>query len=566
MNKQNIKKVKAFVLVMYLMITSVFTSCDSKKKEVKKGGCEIRGVIEGYNGTLTASLDYGKKVLGNIEVKDGQFTFKHDIPVPTQLTIGTEDRSVYISFWAENTKMTVNAKKETLKFGNKSMERYVATVTGSEMQTGADDYRKAYKEFFKTHKHFYGFDDLIYQAKTETEKQKLEEEQKKEKLAYIEFQKNYIKANPTNPYVAEIIWTRLTSKVGGESASELKKWADPIDQSIRKHPYVAKMFKMLNTMLETEAGLEKFVADAASVSYKVDKNYKGSVHKNIAYLSIFKDNNLCALCTKSDLHSERFARGKEKEQKATFVQIINPEGKELSRFEIREEGSPSTVAVDDQNNIYVCVGKTKEEVRKYRGKTSTYMAPVGVKCLVYNTAGELQKEFMLKGVKQASGARIYEDKLLVSDVASQLMQIYKKEDGTPVTKLGDLRPCCSILDFDVDKKGNIIVANLGSFRVDAYDFSGKKLVSFGQRGKGINDFWSCCNPVSVRKLDNNCVVTVEKTPTRIKVYSQDGAKMIKGIEDLVKGCFHIPVMSDNRSNIYLASPEKGLVKCIPTIS
>jgi hypothetical protein len=548
------KIMKQFVAGL-LVLTVVLSACNAKKEEIKKGGFNLNGTVSTFaEGKIVASVykdGVGNVAIDTLDVKEGKFSMNHDFPMPEELTLEQLDGEWGARFWAENADMTM--------FGGKDWRDN--QVSGGPMQDGANQYRKASAEFFKTHMSPYEYSSLVYQAKTEKEKKEAEEKVKKEKLAHLDFQKNFIKNHPTNPYGADLIWVRLTSKTGGESAAYLKTWADPIDPSIRNHPYVAKMFNMLNMMLETEAGLDKFVANAESVSYKVDQNFKGAVHTNVSYLSIFKDNNLCAL-TGTNLHDNYNSHGKEVEKTKTFVQIISTDGAELSRFEVQEDGLPSTIAVDDKDQIYICVGKQKKETRKFRGRTSTYMAPAGVKCLVYNKKGDLLKEFMLKGVKQASGSRIYEDKLLVSDVGSQLMQIYKKEDGTPVTKLGDLRPCCSILDFDVDKKGNIIVANLGSFRVDAYDFSGKKLVSFGQRGKGINDFWSCCNPVSVRKLDNNCVITVEKTPTRIKVYSKDGARPIEGIDELVDGCFHIPVISDSQNNIYLASPNKGLVKCV----
>jgi hypothetical protein len=550
------KQFKSIMLMAVLGLATVFTACNSKKVEKKKGGFNLTGTVTTFTeGKIVASVykdGEGNVAIDTLEVKEGKFAMNYDFPLPEELTLEQADGDWGARLWAENANMTIVGGKDWRD--NK--------VTGGAMQEGQNAYRKASAEFFKTHMSPYEYYSYVDQFTTEKEKKEAEEKVKKEKLAYLDFQKDFIKNNPTNPFGADLIWVRLTSKTGGESAAYLKTWADPIDQNTRKHPYVAKMFRMLNMMLETEAGLEKFVADAEKVTYKVDKNYKGAVHKNIAYLSIFNNNNLCALAGTSSLHDNYNSHGKGVKKSQTFVKIITPDGKEVSKFEVKEEGLPSTIAVDDQDLIYVCVGKQKEEIRKFRGRTSKYMAPAGVKCLVYNKKGDLVKDFMLKGVKQASGARIYQDKLLVSDVGSQLMQIYKKEDGTPVTKLGDLRPCCSILDFDVDKKGNIIVANLGSFRVDAYDLTGKKLVSFGQRGKGINDFWSCCNPVSVRKLDNNCVITVEKTPTRIKVYSKDGAHPIEGIEELVQGCFHIPVISDTKNNIYLASPEKGLVKCV----
>lgn len=548
-------KFTKYLAVGLLIVTVVLSACNSKKTESKKGGFNLTGTVTTFTeGKIVASVykdGDGNVAIDTLEVKEGKFTMNYDFPLPEELTLEQIDGEWGARLWAENANMTITGGKDWRD----------NQVSGGPMQDGANEYRKASEEFFKTHMSPYEYYSYEAQAQTEQEKKEAEEKIKKEKLAFLDFQKDFIRKHPTNPFGADLIWVRLTSKTGGESAAYLKTWADPIDPSIRNHPYVAKMFNMLNMMLETEAGLDKFVADAVNVTYKVDKNFKGSVHTNVSYLSIFKDNNLCAL-TGTNLHDNYNSHGQEAEKTKTFVQIISTEGVEVSRFEVKEEGLPSTIAVDEQDQIYVCVGKQKEETRKFRGRTSTYLAPAGVKCLVYNKQGDLLKDFMLKGVNEASGSRIYQDKLLVSDVGSQLMQIYKKEDGTPVTKLGDLRPCCSILDFDVDKKGNIIVANLGSFRVDAYNFEGKKLVSFGQRGKGINDFWSCCNPVSVRKLDNNCVITVEKTPTRIKVYSKDGAHPIDGIDELVDGCFHIPVISDNQNNIYLASPNKGLVKCI----
>lgn len=565
-SKKNFSTAKTIMLVLVLSVFA--SSCKNNKKQQKEeqAGMELTGIIEGYNGTLTASVDYGEKVLGTVEVKDGKFSFNHDFSEPTQIVIGTEDRSVYINFWAENAKMTLNAKKETIHFGDQSMDRYVAVVTGGEMQAGADHYSKASEAYSKTHPSEMSFYDKIYSAKTEEEKKELEEEQKLAKLAYLEFQKNYIKENPTNPYCAQLIYIRLTSKTGGESAAALKEWADPIDANTRKNPFVAKMFKLLNTMLDTEAGLDKFVAGVHNVKYKVDNSYKGATHKNVIYLSMMNDDHLCALVSDFGVHdnyNDRNMDGKKKQAKNFFVQIIDPNGNEIKRFDVKANGLASCIAVDDLNNIYVL--STLQEVvdSKFRGRTTKFVKNVGAECLVYNTQGEQLKRFELEGREYATGARIYNDKLLVSDVGKGALGIYSKEDGKLQSTIDDLRPCCSILDFDVDrKKGHVLAANLGSFRVDAYDLTGKKVVSFGKRGRSLDDFHSCCNPVSVRRLDNGAVITVEKSPTRIKVYTEEGAKMIDGIEELVEGCFHIPVMSDSKSNIYLASPEKGLVKCI----
>ena len=550
--------------VSFILTLALFSiSCNSEKGAKKQeGGFQLNGTINGFSGEIKASTNYGENVLGNIDVKDGQFSFSHDIPVPTEFSLETEDGSVYIRFWAENSKMTLNATKVATPYG----DIYEAEITGGIFQKGADEYAEAVKEYRKTHPSEFELQDKMYAPNiTDEEKKKLEEEIEKSKKDYIQFQKDFIKNNPTNPYGAELIYVRLTTKSGGESARELKTWADPIDPSIKNHPHVQMMFDVLNSMLETEAGLDKFVAGVHNVKYKVDKSYNGHVHKNVIYLALLNNDNICTLSSEFGIHDEYNSHGTDGNQRVNefYVQIINPDGDEVNKFTIKEDGLASSIAADEDNNIYVLTTLTKEIEEKYRGRTMKYMKKVGVKCYVYNVQGVKIREFLLSERECATGARIYKDKLLVSDVGTGKLGIYNKEDGKLLSTIEDLRPCCSILDFDIDNNtGQILAANLGSFRVDGYDLTGKKIVSFGQRGRTLDDFHSCCNPVSVRKLNSGAVITVEKEPTRIKVYSQEGAKSVEGIEELVEGCFHIPMMSDSKDNIYLASPEKGLVKCV----
>jgi len=41
-----------------------------------------------------------------------------------------------------------------------------------------------------------------------------------------------------------------------------------------------------------------------------------------------------------------------------------------------------------------------------------------------------------------------------------------------------------------------------------------------------------------------------------------GVTQIAGIEKLEKGCSYIPMIVDAKDNLYLASGEKGMVKCV----
>ncbi len=552
---------KALSLVAIVLVMSACGSGSKKEKEQKQGGFNLTGTVEGFTtGTveMEAYVDGNPTILAKAEIKDGQFTFNYDFPVPTEvsLNIGERMEGWFARFYAENANMTIKGKKGERAY----------TVTGGLVEDGSQRYGKAVRKFYDENGDPYSFSSRIYQAKTDEEKKKIEEEEKAYNNKLEDFYKEYIRLNSKDPYVAQIVWVRLTSKTGGQSAQALAKWAEPIDQSIRQHPFVAKMFNMLNNMLETEAGLDKFVANAHDVKYKVDNSYKGAVHTNVKYLAVLNNDNLVALSTEFGIHDDYNSHGmgdKKEEPKAFNIQIINPDGDEVSRFKVEAEGLASCIAADANNNIYVLTTLLKEKKTKFRGKVSTYMEKVGAKCYVFNTNGEKQNEYLLEDREYATGARIFKDKLLVSDVGKGALGIYSSKDGKLLSTIKDLRPCCSILDFDVDsEKGEILAANLGSFRVDGYNMDGKKIVSFGQRGRGIDDFHSCCNPVSVRRLHNGAVITVEKAPTRIKVYSREGAKFVEGIDELVEGCFHIPVMSDSKDNIYLASPGKGLVKCV----
>ncbi len=554
-----IDSLRLYGALLVLSITMTCCGGTASKQASERGGFNLVGTVEGYtSGTvkMEAYIDGDNKVLAEAEIQDGQFSFNYDFPVPMEvsLSIGERMDGWFARFYAENANMTINGKKGS----------YESTVTGGVVQDGAQRFGKTIKKFYAEHGDPYGFDSRIYAAKTDADKKKIEEEKVLYNNKLEDFYKEYIRLNATDPYVAQIVYVRLTSKTGGQSAQALAKWAEPIDVSIRQHPFVAQMFNMLNSMLETEAGLDKFVADAHDVKYKVDNTYKGAAHTNVKYLAVLNNDNLVALSSEFGIHDDYNAHGGKKEEPKAFnVQIIDTEGKELNRFKVEAEGLASCIAADADNNIYVLTTLLKEKKTKFRGRETVYMEKVGAKCYVFNTKGEQQNEYLLEGREYATGARIYRDKLLVSDVGKGALGIYNTADGKLISTIKDLRPCCSILDFDVDsEKGEILAANLGSFRVDGYTMEGKKIVSFGQRGRGIDDFHSCCNPVSVRRLHNGAVITVEKAPTRIKVYSREGAKYVEGIEELVEGCFHIPVMSDSKDNIYLASPKKGLVKCV----
>ena len=166
-------------------------------------------------------------------------------------------------------------------------------------------------------------------------------------------------------------------------------------------------------------------------------------------------------------------------------------------------------------------------------------------------------------MKTSTGSKIVNGKLFIADYRSKKVAIFDLETGKYETSINDVRACCGILDFGVNENNEILLANLGAYRVQAFDMSGKIQFSFGKRGRGLNDFHGCCNPVNVSYMPNGAIITVEKDPTRIKVYTQSGAHKVEGVEELVKGCTYIPMTTDSKNNVYLASMMSGIVKVSP---
>jgi hypothetical protein len=541
-------------IIIALAIVSMFAACNSKKE--KK---QVKEVQNPYKGKVTATVpakgmvqvycfQMTPSLLDSVEIVDGKFTYEFDFKMPRELSFINRQDSWNAKCWADSSHVIITGKSYP----------ELSEVIGGQMTRGEEHYVSAMQEFKKAWPSPFEMQGRMYKASKAKQKQ-IKDSIQLYKKKVLQFESDYIKNHPKNIYGANLIRRKITTKAGGEKASDLMPIFYCLDPSIHSHQFVADVKKILEEMLQSEVGLEQFIPNAKDTRYKVDKTYKGLDHQNIFYMSIFNDDNLCALVKGSPIKGQ-----KAKEEEKPIIKIIDPTGKLLSSFEIKEEGDPTAVSVDENDLIYVTVSMIKLRKVKSRGRTNVFRNPLKSICVVYNKAGEVQKKYDLEGIIDASGLRIFNNQLVVSSCHDKIVKYFNKETGAPIRKVEDIRPCCSIMDIDVDQEGNLLVANLGSFRVTVYDTKGNKTISFGQRGKGINDFSGCCNPVSVRKLKNNCIVTVEKTPTRIKVYSKDGAHIIDGIEELVNGCYHIPIMSDSQANIYLASPTKGVVKCIET--
>ena len=250
------------------------------------------------------------------------------------------------------------------------------------------------------------------------------------------------------------------------------------------------------------------------------------------------------------------------------VKLYDRDGKPAGEFATGME-KPSVLACGDGGEIFVLAATRKVEPattgpRKGRPVSITE----SVACKVFDRDGKTLREMPLPDVKACASAAIAQKTLLVADNSAREVLLLDPATGRKKASIGKgIRLCCGIFGVNADSKGNILVANLGAFRVLRLDPAGKELGAFGKRGEDESSFQSCCNPVNVVELPDGRLMTAEKHDTLLKIFSADGARCeqaLKDVQKLVEGCSYIPMAVDSGGNVYLGNTSKGyVVKCGP---
>ncbi|MDQ2178436.1 DUF4369 domain-containing protein [Marinifilum sp. D714] len=523
-------KFKLNLLVVLAAMLGMF-ACNNAKKETKSGMIltgTIAGVADGSKLEL-AHYTAGGMQKDTAIIKEGKFEIKGDYPIPTLCYFAIAETNNYAQIYVENAPITVTA--DIKDFSNMKVTGSKEHDTYAIYQKESNEIRAKYKDIMAQ---LYKPGNTKEQA---DELMKKLEPQQKEMEALNE---KFIMEYPASAHAASLVVRELS----GKNYKEAQKMVAAMDAQLQKNPTIVNTLAEMAKKSEKDVTIDELMANVKNVSYKVDTKYAGKELKDIIYLGTFKNGNLCAL------------------KKDGTVQVINAKGKVAKEFKANLSGQASSLAVDADDSIYLLCTIQEEVEKKVRGRKIKRMMPKAVECVVLDVNGKEKAKYVLKDVITATGARIIGSKIVVADYRGAKLAMFDKTNGEAGPVMKDMRPCCGILDFSVNAKNEILVANLGAFRVQGFNFSGESILTFGQRGKTLNDFHGCCNPVSVASLNSGAIVTVEKDPTRIKVYSSTGAKQIAGIEELVKGCSYIPMIVDGKDNLYLASAEKGIVKCV----
>lgn len=281
-------------------------------------------------------------------------------------------------------------------------------------------------------------------------------------------------------------------------------------------------------------------------AYKVDTSYDTNAEAGVVYMAITSKDEVCVL----------FADG--------TVKVFDTDGKEKISFKAELDGIKCAIAADNSKIYVIATEFDKDAFKKAGGKIPK--GAVYVNYGIFDMTGKKEKSIPVAGALNPASARIIKDKLVIADKAQCAILICDVKTGKIKKTINEgFHICCGIFDFCKGPKDTIMVANLGAFKVSSFSITGAFVGDFGKRGKGIDDFHGCCNPVSVAVLPDGSIATVEKDTTRVKIYDKKGKKanLISGIDELVKGCTHIPMVTDSKGNIYLASKASNkIIKCV----
>ncbi|MBN2686523.1 MAG: hypothetical protein JXR40_14675 [Pontiellaceae bacterium] len=225
------------------------------------------------------------------------------------------------------------------------------------------------------------------------------------------------------------------------------------------------------------------------------------------------------------------------------------------------------VAIARDNSICVFSNITETKKVKSGARMVDVEVSIGVEYTAYDGDGKKQKTTQLDKLKSVQAAHFVGGKIVIADLTDKAIVVLDPETGKELERIKKgLRLCCGIFDFCEGPDNTIAVSNLGAFKLQQFSLDGKKVMEFGKRGRELDDFHGCCNPVSAAYLPSGEILTVEKEPTRLKIYSATGtnARVIEGIDNLVEDCSFIPSAVDSRGVIYLASATKNcIVRCTP---
>lgn len=150
--------------------------------------------------------------------------------------------------------------------------------------------------------------------------------------------------------------------------------------------------------------------------------------------------------------------------------------------------------------------------------------------------------------------------VLLADAAARCIRRFDR-GGRFVNSIGDqhrkggFHIPNGVVDFAVDAKGVVHVANPGMHRVESYRPDGELLGRFGHfDGIDPAGFPGCCNPTNVALGRGGRIFVTEKAGPRAKVYDAEGTflEVVAAEEAFDATCKNMDLAVDSRGRVYVA--------------
>ena len=171
-------------------------------------------------------------------------------------------------------------------------------------------------------------------------------------------------------------------------------------------------------------------------------------------------------------------------------------------------------------------------------------------------------EASLARVKRATGIAVSKQDVFVvlPNVKGYGYSLWRMshELENPVAIMDNLSGCCG--QMDVQAEGDdVLVAENTAFRVSRYNREGKQIASFGERSREKESGWgSCCNPMNIRCVGSDEILTAESSIGNIKRYTKEGKYLgLVGTARIGGGCKHVALSVDQKLNRYYIMNENG---------
>jgi peroxiredoxin len=221
-----------------LLITAIITGCSSEPKFVINGNIQDSDSVT----FILQKREAGKFItLDSTMSKKGVFKLKGVIDFPQMVYLFAPDKQKRLSFYLENSEITISGKIDSLSF---------AKISGSKTQDEYESLVDANKPLTEKYSNLYAEYQTARQANNVEKIAQLEKEAETLQNEMTQLQKDFVKNNPSS-YVTPAILNNLSYEM---EASEIETAINTLDTNVAKIPVARDLMARAQLMKTVAVG------------------------------------------------------------------------------------------------------------------------------------------------------------------------------------------------------------------------------------------------------------------------------------------------------------------------